>query len=175
MAPQAQVFMNAVEGDTFVGAPAGALTSAVGASAFAAGTWRLTDTWMSSEAPILAWQAQRFRHQPVSTGGPRLGRQDRVRAALDSQLAGDLVPGELIPMARNVNTHCRHGDRRPEVQSALPPGRRLRRPQFALQRYWRARDAVGQDGDFFRRFDGTDAGHTILCHKEAGARVATAA
>ena len=35
--------------------------------------------------------------------------------------------------------------------------------------------AVGQDGDFFLRFDGTEAGHTILYHKEAGAWVATAA
>ena len=50
MAAQPQVFMNAAEGGTFVGAPAGALTSAVGASACAGGTWRLTDTWMSSEA-----------------------------------------------------------------------------------------------------------------------------
>ena len=79
-------------------------------------------------------------------------------------------------MASNVNPHSAgHGDRRPKVQSALRPGRQLRWPQFALQRYWLAAGAVGQDGDFFLRFDGTEAGHTILYHKEAGAWVATAA
>lgn len=36
-------------------------------------------------------------------------------------------------------------------------------------------NAVGQNGDFFLRFDGTEAGHTVLYHKEAGAWVATAA
>ena len=42
-------------------------------------------------------------------------------------------------------------------------------------RYRLPANAVGQDGDFFLRFDGTEARHTILYHKEAGAWVATAA
>jgi hypothetical protein len=36
-------------------------------------------------------------------------------------------------------------------------------------------NTVGQNGDFCLRFDGTEAGHTVLYHKESGAWVATAA
>lgn len=35
--------------------------------------------------------------------------------------------------------------------------------------------SLGSNGDFFLRADGTEAGHTILYHKESGAWVATAA
>lgn len=45
MAPQPQVFTNVAKGGTFVGAPAGALTSAVAASPFGAGTWVLQAAW----------------------------------------------------------------------------------------------------------------------------------
>jgi len=36
-------------------------------------------------------------------------------------------------------------------------------------------NAVGSDGDFAFRQDGTVAGHTVIYHKQAGAWVATAA
>lgn len=36
-------------------------------------------------------------------------------------------------------------------------------------------NSLGQNGDLYARTDGTEAGHTILYHREAGAWVATAA
>jgi len=36
-------------------------------------------------------------------------------------------------------------------------------------------NSLGANGDFFFRDDGTEAGHTLLYHREAGVWVATAA